>query len=67
MKIDEIRKLSDEELRRKLRSLTEELFRLRMQHGSGQLESTAALNNSRKDVARVNTVLREREIEQHGR
>lgn len=61
MKIEEIRKMTDEELSRKLSSLTEELFRLRMQHGSGQLESTAALKNSRKDMARVSTVLRERE------
>lgn len=67
MKTEEIRKMSSEELSRRLRSLSEELFRLRMQHGSGQLESTAALKKSRKDIARMSTVLREREIGEHGR
>ncbi len=65
MKIEAIRDLSSEELRQRLSALNEELFKLRMQHGSGQLESTAMLKKSRRDIARVNTVLRERESGQH--
>ncbi len=66
MKIEAIRDLSSEELRQRLSALNEELFKLRMQQGSGQLESTAMLKKSRRDIARVNTVLREREIGQDG-
>lgn len=66
MKIKEIRELSSEELKKRLNDLKEELFRLRMQHGANQLESTAMLKKTRKDIARVNTVLKQREIGQHG-
>lgn len=66
MKIEQIRDLSSDELRQRQSALNEELFKLRMQQGSGQLESTAMLKKSRRDIARVNTVLREREIGQHG-
>ncbi len=61
MKIKEIRDLSKDELMQKLGNLKEEYFRLNLRHASGQLESTASLKKIRKEVARVNTVLRQRE------
>lgn len=60
MKIEEIKGLSDEELKQKLGELSRELFNLRFQHASGQLENTATLPRTKKDIARVETVLRER-------
>jgi large subunit ribosomal protein L29 len=63
LKIKEVKDLSTEELKQKDISLVEELFRLRMRRGSGQLESPAMMKNLRKDIARIKTVLREREGE----
>jgi len=61
MKIKEIRDLGIDEVKRKNVDLDEELFRLRIRHASGQLESSSALRRVRKDIARIKTVLRERE------
>jgi large subunit ribosomal protein L29 len=61
MKIKEIRDLGINELKQKNNELTEELFRLRIRHAAGQLESTATLGRVRKDIARINTVLKEKE------
>lgn len=61
MKIKEIKDLSQAELNQKNRELDEELFRLRIRRTSGQLESTSTLKRVRKDIARIKTVLRERE------
>jgi len=61
MKIKDIKDLSKDELTQKLRQLKEECFNLNIRKASGQLESTASLTNIRKDVARINTVLRQRE------
>jgi len=61
MKIKDIKDLSKDELKQKLRQLKEESFNLNIRKTSGQLESTASLTNIRKDVARINTVLRQRE------
>ncbi|HPK54632.1 MAG TPA: 50S ribosomal protein L29 [Smithellaceae bacterium] len=61
MKIKEIRDLGINELKQKNDELVEELFRLRIRHASGQLESTATLGRIRKDIARINTVLKEKE------
>ena len=61
MKIKEIRDFSINDLRQKSSELTEELFRLKIRHASGQLESTAMLGRYRKDIARINTVLKEKE------
>jgi large subunit ribosomal protein L29 len=61
MKIKDIRDLASDELILKNRELTEEYFNLRMRHGSVQLESSAALGRVRKDIARVKTVLAEKE------
>jgi large subunit ribosomal protein L29 len=61
MKIKEIRDLGINELKQKNSELVEEIFRLRIRHASGQLESTAMLGRLRKDIARINTVLKEKE------
>jgi large subunit ribosomal protein L29 len=59
---ESLRDLSDTELLDQLASAKEELFNLRFQHVTGQLDNTARLGVVRKQVARVNTELREREI-----
>ncbi|MGD0278659.1 MAG: 50S ribosomal protein L29 [Smithella sp.] len=61
MKINEIRALDVDGLKQKIVDLSEELFRLKIRHSSGQLESTVMLARFRKDIARVNTVLKEKE------
>lgn len=60
MKAADIRELGPEELENKLRDLKEEFFNLRFQHGVGQLENTSLLKIIKKDIARVNTIIRER-------
>ncbi len=60
MKGRELRELSVEELQLKERELAEQLFNLRFQHATGQLENTMALRHARKDIARVKTLLREK-------
>jgi large subunit ribosomal protein L29 len=59
----ELRELPDEELYTRMDSAKEELFNLRFQVATGQLDNTARLKELRHDVARIATVLREREIE----
>jgi len=61
MKIDEIRALDVSGLKQKIADLSEELFRLKIRHSSGQLESTVMLARFRKNIARVNTVMKEKE------
>lgn len=61
MKIKEIRDLGINELKQKNSEIQEELFRLKIRHASGQLESPASLGRLRKEIARINTVLREKE------
>ena len=61
MKISEIKELGIPELKQKDRDLLEELFRLRIRHTTGQLDSTATLKKVKKDIARIKTVLREKE------
>jgi large subunit ribosomal protein L29 len=58
----ELRNLADEELLAKLREAKEELFNLRFQAATGQLESHGRLRAVRKDIARLYTILREREL-----
>ena len=62
MKVEEIRKMSTEELNKELTSLKEELFKLRFQHATNQLENPAQISSVKKDIARVMTVIREREL-----
>jgi large subunit ribosomal protein L29 len=61
MKISEVRDLSLEELKKKENDLADELFRLRFRQATGQLESVAAKQKIRRDIARVKTVIKERE------
>lgn len=62
MKAKELRDLSAEELKEKERELSRELFNLRFQKATGQLGNTAMLGKTKKDLARVKTVLCELEI-----
>jgi large subunit ribosomal protein L29 len=60
MQAKELRDLSDQELELKERELREALFRFRLRRGTNQLESAAALIQTRRDIARVKTVQAER-------
>jgi len=60
--VSEIRELSDKELQEKVRELKEELFNLRFQMATGQLENPMRIREVRRSIARVKTVLREREL-----
>ena len=62
-KAAELRELNDTELEHRLGEAKEELFNLRFQNATGQLDNYARLGQLRKEVARINTILREREIE----
>ena len=61
-KADDLRTLESDELVTKLREAKEELFKLRFQYASGQLESHGRLSAVRKEIARIYTVLREMEL-----
>ena len=64
MKAKELHELTIEELNAKVKELYEELFNLRFRHAIGQLENPSSLKNCRKDIARVKTILREKELAQ---
>ena len=59
----DLRELNDIELANRLREFKEELFNLRFQNATGQLDNTSRIGAVRKDVARAETLLRAREIE----
>ncbi|MEU0985664.1 MULTISPECIES: 50S ribosomal protein L29 [unclassified Streptomyces] len=61
-KASELRELGNEELLNKLREAKEELFNLRFQAATGQLENHGRLKAVRKDIARIYTLMREREL-----
>jgi large subunit ribosomal protein L29 len=61
-KATELRGVEDEELLGKLREAKEELFNLRFQAATGQLENHGRLKAVRRDIARIYTILREREL-----
>jgi large subunit ribosomal protein L29 len=61
MKVEEIRELSVEVLRDREKELDDQLFRLRIQKSMGQLEAPAKVRELRRDLARVKTILREKE------
>ena len=65
MKASNMRELTDEELRQKVSNYKEELFNLRFQMATGQLDNPMRIRDVRKNIARCKTVLREREIAQH--
>ena len=62
MKVEEIRKMSSEELNKELASLKEELFKLRFQHATNQLENPVQIASVKRDIARVMTIKREMEL-----
>ena len=62
LKVSELRELHDRALAARARDFREELFNLRFQNATGQLDNTTRLNLVRKDIARCETLLREREI-----
>ena len=62
MKAKEVKELTSEELVAKLAELKGELFNLRFRLASGQLENPASINTCKKDIARVNTEIRAREL-----
>jgi len=63
MKTSELRDLSDGELQEHIRTARRELFGLRFQHATGELDNTASLAIAKREVARALTVARERELE----
>ena len=60
--VTELRELADEELVTRLRDSKEELFNLRFQVATGQLDNNRRLQTVRRDIARIYTVMREREL-----
>lgn len=62
MKVNEIREMSAGELDQKVASLKEELFNLRFQHATGQLENPMRIREVKKTIARIKTVQRQQEL-----
>jgi large subunit ribosomal protein L29 len=63
MKVAEIRNMTDDELQRKIGDAYQELMNLRFQFSAGQLKNTNRLKEVKKDIARMRTVWRERELD----
>jgi len=63
MKADKVREMSADELRTKERELQEQLFRLRFQKSLGQLDNGLKIRETRRDIARVKTVLRQKQAQ----
>lgn len=59
MKIKELRELAGDELTRKKAELKDQLFKLKFQHELGQLDNSAKLQSLRRDIARIETILKE--------
>ena len=66
MKTKELREMTNEELVRKVNELKTELFNLRFQLATGQLTNSASIGLVKKDMARVKTIIRERELKNQG-
>ena len=64
MKAKKVRELTDDELNRKVSDYKEELFNLRFQLATGQLDNPMRIRDVRKNIARCKTVLRQRELSQ---
>ena len=64
MKATEVRAMSVEQLNEKLTSLKKDLFMLRMQHATNHLDNPVKISAVRRDIARVKTVIREKQLEQ---
>ena len=64
MKPQDIRDLTDEEIQDRIKELKEEQFKLRFRSATQELENPKVINAIRRDIARMNTILRERELAQ---
>ncbi|MGE4484214.1 MAG: 50S ribosomal protein L29 [Oscillospiraceae bacterium] len=64
MKANEVRKMSSEELESKLADLKKDLFMLRMQHATNQLDNPIKITEVKRDIARVKTIIRQQQLEQ---
>ncbi len=64
VKINEIRDLTDMELNQKLDELKAELFNLRFQHATNQLDNPRVITDVKRTIAKIKTILRERELKQ---
>ena len=62
MKANDVRKMSSTELETKLMDLKKELFNLRLQHATNQLENPVRIAEVKKDIARVKTIIREQQL-----
>ena len=62
MKANEVRKMSAAELEKKLADLKKDLFNLRLQHATNQLENPGRIAEVKKDIARVKTIIREQQL-----
>ena len=62
MKANEIRSMSESELEQKLADLKKDLFMLRMQHATNHLDNPTRITATRRDIARVKTVIREKQL-----
>lgn len=63
MDLNKTRKMTDQELTAELNRMKQELFNLRFQHVTGQLENPVKMREVRRDIARVKTVMRQKELE----
>jgi large subunit ribosomal protein L29 len=66
MKVEQIREWDEVELQARIKELKEEQFKLRFQASMMQLENPSLVKTIRRDIARIKTVLRERELAQNG-
>ena len=62
MKDNDVRKMSGEELQTKLQDLKKDLFNLRLQHATNQLDNPIRIAEVKKDIARVKTIIREQQL-----
>lgn len=63
MELSKIREMTDAELNDELNRMKKDLFNLRFQHVTGQLENPVQMRNTKRDIARVKTIMREKELE----
>ena len=64
MKVNEIRKMSSSDLEKELVELKSELFKLRFQLATNGLDNPMKIKNTKKDIAKIKTILRERELQE---
>ena len=62
MELNKMREMTDAELAAELEKMKKELFNLRFQHATGQLENPVKMRELKKDIARVKTIIREKEL-----